>query len=47
MTRETEILEIVQEAREYKRMKSIRTATNVCEKLVEWADKMLAGKEQA
>lgn len=47
MTRETEILEIVQEAREYKRTKSIRTATNVCEKLEEWADKMLAGKEQA
>lgn len=40
MKRETEILEIVQEAREYERTKSIRTATNVCEKLVELADKM-------
>lgn len=47
MTRETEILEIVQEAREYERTKSIATATHVCQKLVKWAEKMLAGKERA
>lgn len=44
--RETEILEIVQEAREYERTKSIAAAAHVCRKLVKWADEMLTGKEE-
>lgn len=43
--KETKILEIVQEAREYERTKSIAVAACACRKLVGWADEMLAGKD--
>lgn len=44
--KETEILGIVQEAREYERTKSIASAVCVCRKLVKWADEMLAGGKE-
>ncbi len=41
----TEILEIIEKAREFERTKSIRTATDVCNMLNKYADKYLTRYE--